>query len=57
MPYLEDVAICTDDRPVIDFQAVAWLEGFSSSREQKGRGIRGLLRTMGAAREIPCLGP
>jgi len=61
MSYVHNAAICTDDRPVIDFQAVAWAEGMLPGKKnelaQGGRapGLSMILRRTGGAQEIPFL--
>jgi len=55
--YLTDVPPCTDDRPIIDFQAVAGAEGFGIVRQAGGRGIRSLIQEAGRPGAFPAVGP
>ena len=51
---LEGTQICTDDLPVIDFQAVAWAEGFvSTPRPAVQRGLGWLRRERGVPMPFP----
>jgi len=51
---LEGTQICTDDLPVIDFQAVAWAEGFVANLQPAAqRGIGWLRRKEGGPMPFP----
>lgn len=56
--FLAKTLLCTDDKPIIDFSAVAWAEGFVPRNERTGSpGIQILLQRVGGTREIPALLP
>jgi len=47
LPHLLDAQICTDDRPVIDFEAVAGAEGLGGRLHQSGPGVQRIQRLVG----------
>ena len=54
---MQDVDICTDDHPIIDFDAVM-AAGARVARPERGAlGMRALMRKMGGLRDIPDLKP
>lgn len=54
LPYLTDTEICTDDRPTIDFLAVAWVEGFAPEFVRVGKeDVWHIRDEMGGRRPFP----
>ncbi len=47
LPLLEGTTICTDDLPVIDFQAISWAEGFSNKPVAAGMRLDEIVTTIG----------
>lgn len=47
LPLLAGTTICTDDLPVIDFQAISWAEGFRGRPEAEGPGLDEIVGIVG----------
>jgi hypothetical protein len=54
LPYISDTEVCTDDKPTIDFLAVAWVEGFAPEFVRVGsKDVWHIRDEMGGRRPFP----